>query len=129
MNGSSLKLGLILRFDKCNVYLFILFTSLPCRNRQKAGPWELASLTRRREPASPVTRTRRQMKRPTAQHGDARMKRDIMVEYQSIDPQVVFKLSRLTSKFSGVKRLWRSIVQCTKSRLTLKTKNNEQPMN
>ena len=42
--------------------------------RQKAGfasPLERATLTRRREPASPLTR-------PTAQHGGALMKRDIM---------------------------------------------------
>ena len=38
-----------------------------------------ATLTRRREPALPVTCTRRLMKRPTAQHGGARMERDIMV--------------------------------------------------
>ena len=54
-------------------------TSFPCRYRQKAGfagPWEPATLTRHREPASLVTRTRRVMKRPTAQHGGARIKRD-----------------------------------------------------
>ena len=43
--------------------------SFPCRSRQKAGfagPRERAMLTRRWESASPVTRTRRLMKRPTA---------------------------------------------------------------
>ena len=49
------------------------------RYRQKvglAGPWERATLTRQRESASPGTRTRWLMKRPTAQLGGARMKRD-----------------------------------------------------
>ena len=45
--------------------------SFPCRYQQKAdfaGPLEPATLTRRREKATPVTRTRRLMKQPTAQH-------------------------------------------------------------
>ena len=57
----------------------LLNTSFPCRYRQKtdyAGPWERKTLTRRREPVSLVTRTRRLMKQPTAQHGGARNKRD-----------------------------------------------------
>ena len=56
MNGSSLKLGLILRFDKCNVYLFILFTSLSSlpilaesRLRRPVGLWEPVMLTRHRK--------------------------------------------------------------------------------
>ena len=60
------------------IYIIYLLAFSPCRYRQKAGPWEQAALTRRWEPASPVTRTRRQMKRPTA-HGDACIERDIMV--------------------------------------------------
>ena len=41
-----------------------------------AGPWKPATRTHWREPTSPVTRTRQLMKRPTAQHGGARMERD-----------------------------------------------------
>ena len=54
-------------------------TNDPCRYWQKAGfavPWDRATLTRRREPVSPVTRTRRLMKWPTAQHGGARIECD-----------------------------------------------------
>ena len=60
-----------------NAIYHIQYTSFPCRYRQNtgfAGPWEWATLTRRREPSSPVTRTHRLMKQPTAQHGGARMK-------------------------------------------------------
>ena len=60
-----------------NAIHHIQYTSLPCRYRQNtgfAGPWEWATLTRRREPSSPVTRTHRLMKQPTAQHGGVRMK-------------------------------------------------------
>ena len=65
--------------NRSDVYIYNLLASPVVIGRIKASPWELESLTRRREPVSPVTRTRWQMKRPTAQHGDVRMKRDIMV--------------------------------------------------
>ena len=64
-------------------------TSFPCRYRQKAGfvgPCELATLTRRLEPASPATLTRRLMKRPTIQHGGARKER-FRYAWQSKDNQ------------------------------------------
>ena len=60
-----------------NAIYHIQYTSFPCRYRQNtgfAGSWEWATLTRRREPSSPVTRTHRLMKQPTAQHGGTRMK-------------------------------------------------------
>ena len=63
----------------CKHNFYYLFTSFPSRYRQKAGPWVQAASTRRGEPAPPVTRKRRQMKQPTAQHGDACMERDIIV--------------------------------------------------
>ena len=56
------------------------FTSFLCRYLQKAGfagPWEPATLTRRREPALLATLTRRLMKRPIAQHGGARKEREV----------------------------------------------------
>ena len=60
-----------------NAIYHIQYTSFPCRYRQNtgfAGPWEWATLTRRREPSLPVTRTHQLMKQSTAQHGGARMK-------------------------------------------------------
>ena len=59
-----------------NAIYHIQYSSFPCRYRQNtgfAGLWEWATLTRRREPSSPVTRTHRLMKQPTAQYGGARM--------------------------------------------------------
>ena len=71
---------IILIFSVSSVKIHYILLAFPAEIGRKpalpARAWEPATRTRRREPASPVTRTRRLIKRPTAQHGGARVERD-----------------------------------------------------
>ena len=60
------------------------------------------ALTRRREPALPVTRTRRLMRRLTAQHGVARLERDGYARQSKDNPSgvYIFYMERVNDDFS-----------------------------
>ena len=84
------RLGYFLR-NILSIYVCVFFIpsqllAFPVGRAGSASPWEpssSATLTRRREPASPATPTRRLMKWPTAQHGGTHMER----QYRKRDNQ------------------------------------------
>ena len=103
-----------------NRYTFYLYRLTCFLYRYKvgfAGPWEPATLTRRWEPALPVTRTRRLIKWPTAQHDGTRMKRDSREWHLGCSAVYIYKYIHL-SPFAVLRILtncqtaWASLLKC-----------------